>query len=160
MKEFLQSWGMSLCFAGAASALICYIAPEGDGGKLVRIALSAVWLLCVFSPLVTVDWSAALADLPTPLSETGRNELLYQRLADQLEGPLSQSVDQQGKEALAAYNLQAEKILARMDIDGDGRIYISRIVAELTEKQAVRRLDVREILSRRFGTEVEIREVD
>lgn len=156
----MQTWGLSLCFAGAASALICYIAPEGGGGKLLRIAVSALWLLCVFSPLVRVDWTAALADLPTPLSETAQKELLYQRLLEQLEEPLSRSVDEQGKEALAAYNLKAEKITAQMDIDPEGRIYISRIVAELTGDQALRRQEVREILSRRFQTEAEIREVE
>ena len=160
MKELLQNWGIALCFAGAATALIYFIAPEGGTGKLLQITVSTVWLLCVFSPLVTVDWTAALADLPTPLSENGQNELLGQRLIQQLEGPLAQSVDEQGKKALAAYHLKAEKIWAKMDIDADGHIYISRIVAELTEKQAVRRLDVREILSRQFCAEVEIREVN
>ena len=159
MKEFLHDWGLSLCLAGIATALIYCILPEGGIGKPVQIAVSVLWLLCVFSPLVTVDWTAALADLPTPLSETGQRELMQKRLIGDLEGPMAESVDQQGKEALAVYNLSAEKILAEMDIDGDGRIYISRIVAELTEKQSVRRLEIKEILFRRFGAQVEIREV-
>ena len=160
MRELLQNWGVALCLAGAATALILFIAPEGGTGKLLQITVSTLWLLCVFSPLLTVDWTAALADLPTPLSEAGQNELLQQRLIGQLEGPMGEAVDEQGKKALAAYNLKAEKIWAQMDIDGDGHIYISKIVAELTGKQAVRRLDVREILSRQFRAEVEIREVD
>lgn len=160
MKEFLQNWGATLCFAGVATAVLYFLAPDNGMGRLVQITAATVWLLCLFSPLVTVNWTAALTDWPTPLSQSGQNDLLQQRIIEQLKEPLAESVEEQGKQALAAYNLTAEKIWGEMDIDGDGHIYISKIVAELTEKQAVRRLDVREILSRRFGTDVEIREVD
>lgn len=153
----VRAWGAALCCVAAATAILQFLAPKNSLGQLLELIGAAVFLCCALSPLVTVNWQAALSG-ELPLSSAAQNELLQNRLLDQLEEPLQQAVQQAGDEALAPYGIKAEKIRAITDIDEAGGIYISKIVAELTEEQAIRRMAVMQILEQRFGVDVEIKE--
>lgn len=154
--EAVRAWGASLCWAAVACAALQLLAPKGGLGKLLEVIGAMTLLCCALSPLVTLpSWDWNLISV-LPLSDTAQNELLQTRLYEQLDPVLQDAVQEEGERALASYGLTAEKIEAVMDTDENGGIYISKIAVTLSEKQAVRKTAVAQILKERFNVDVEV----
>lgn len=155
--EPVRAWGAALCCAAVACAILQLLAPRNGSGRLLELTGAAVFLCCALSPLVDLPDLLAGGASSAVLSQTAQNELLQTRLKEQLEPSLQQAVQQAGEEALAAYGLSAEKIEAVMDTGEDGGIYITKITAALTPKQAVRQNAVKQVLKERFDVDVEVK---
>lgn len=154
----LKAWGISLCFAAAACAVVEYLAPKSTVGRLLEMLCGVVLLFCVISPLVKVDWREVLSWDAAEL-QTEQNERLQEYLQQQLHAPLQEAIAEAGATALASYGLTAEKIEGITDIDGQDGIYIREIRVYLNPQQAVRRVAVKQILEQRFGVDIVVREV-
>ncbi len=157
MNEALRSFGVSVCATAVICAILHLLAPRDGTGRMLELIASVLLIGCLLTPLVQIDWQAALR-APDILADDVRSEELTRRMMDQLEEPLQQAVSQAGHEVLSNYGLAAEEIYAEMDIDESGGIYISSITAVLNEKQALHRMDVRQVLTARFSVEVKIQE--
>ena len=64
----LKEWVMSACFVIAATGMYSFLCPDKRYEKLLNLVISAVFLLCLLSPVVKMvggDFSLNLSEIGT-----------------------------------------------------------------------------------------------
>ena len=111
----LKEWVMSACFVIAATGMYSFLCPDKRYEKLLNLVISAVFLLCLLSPVVKMvggDFSLNLSDIGT--ADPGDTLGLEQQKQEQLIYEVTAKTQVMVSEKLAASGINAVQV--RIDI--------------------------------------------
>lgn len=147
-------WAGALCMAAIACSMFQMLVPKEGIGRVMRLLTAAFFLCAILSPLLSLK---SLMDLRLEtLPREQQNDLLAERVADQLEQQLSQVILRECRKALEPYPFEVKKVETKVDRMEDGSIYISHIRVFLDKQQMGSRITVGKLLEQRLGREVEV----
>ena len=156
--EAVKGWAAALCAAAIGCTVLQLLAPKGGMGKIFRMITAAFFLCCLVSPLLNLRslLTLNLDSLPVDI----QSEMLENRVNEQIERQISETVQQLTESTLEGYDLSAEKIVTEMDTSEDGSIYIKRITLYLDKQNITQSLVIRQLLEQRLGLEVDVAAAD
>lgn len=150
----IKAWAAGLCLVAIACSMLQILTPKTGTGRIFRLTVGAFFLCSLLAPLLSM--TSLLRLDASLLPETVQDDVLQQRLMEQLDEPLQTALQAACEEALAPHRLSVKKVTAVMDTGGDGRIYIDHITVLLDKQQARSERTIRRILGDRLGTDVEV----
>ena len=152
--EGLKSWTLVVCAAAIVCTILLQLFPETVLGRQGRMVLSAAFLCVLISPLLTGDFDVKLPNFTheNTLDSADLTARMRQQLAAQVNDTLLAMVNQ----SLAGYGWSAKKVVADMDIDEEGNIYMGQIVVYVDADTARRAVAVRQVAEQRLGTAVSV----
>ncbi|MCI8496907.1 MAG: hypothetical protein HFE85_01485 [Clostridiales bacterium] len=149
--EALKNWAVSICFAGIAAAVAQMLFPAGSMQKVFRIAVSAFFLCCFVSPLLSIGPSLELS-IPEIRGEADSTaEALEQEIERQLQASVEAKVKSLIEDAIAAQKIKPQKIIVRMDTGEDGGIVMKQVTIVLEKKDVQSSLAVKGAVQNALG---------
>lgn len=152
--DTLRSWTLAVCAAAVVCTILQQLFPDTALGRQGRPLLAAAFVCVLLTPWIGKDISVKLPDF-TAENAVDSGDLtarMQQQLAAQVNDTLLAMVNQ----SLESYGWNAKKVVADMDIDEEGRIYMGQITVYVDEDTARRRTAVRQVAEKRLGTTVAV----
>ncbi len=153
MKIFLE-WVGTVCATVAVCSLIHMLTRKTGTGKVFRLVSSAVMICVMLSPLTRLAKNNL--HLPQITVEADTETALYDTAVLQMKSMTEALLLSEVNEALASYDLQAEKLEVSMDISANGDISITDIRLFIPESNSLHRSWVAQIAEKRLGRAVEV----
>ncbi len=152
MKTFLE-WVGTACAVAAMCAILHGLAQKTGAGKVYKLITVAVMICVLLRPIgrLTKDFT-----LPQVTVETEEENALYDTAVLQVKTLTEQLLLSEVNEALASYDLNAEKLEVSMDISEDGDISITDIRLFIPEGNSLHRTWVAQIAQKRLGRAVAV----
>ena len=152
--EGLKSWTLVVCAAAVVCTILLQLFPETALGRQGRMVLAAAFLCVLLSPLVASSADVKFPDFTDrkPVDSAALTARMRQQLTAQVNDTLLAMVNQ----SLAGYGWSAKKVVADMDIDEEGNIYMGQITVYVDEDTARRATAVRQVAEKRLGTAVSV----
>ena len=152
--DTLRSWTLAVCAAAVVCTILQQLFPDTALGRQGRPLLAAAFVCVLLTPWIGKNASVKLPDF-TAENTVDSGDLtarMQQQLAAQVNDTLLAMVNQ----SLESYGWNAKKVVADMDIDEEGRIYMGQITVYVDEDTARRRTAVRQVAEKRLGTTVAV----
>lgn len=149
--ETITSWALSVCGAAIGCSVVLMLAPKGGLGNLLRLAVSAVLLICIVRPLGEII-SADDEWWKIPNIEAKSSEL-----NDTVEEQLCMRVEQAVYDlCVSQYGDAVEKVEAVTDISETDGIYMKHIRVYTKQDAAHKTTVIQQFLERETGLTVEM----
>lgn len=133
----ITAFGSTLAATAVGCSLLRLLLPESSTARVVRVILSAFFLLCLLLPLQELQldtlWRGDAGS-----EETFSNGALEQMSQESLQRSIAQSVESLVVARLSAIGIQPQKVLATVNTGEEGRIDISEIRLVLASQDADR----------------------
>lgn len=155
MNGFL-AWAGAACAVAAVCTLIHTLVGKTGTGKVFRLLTSAVVICVMLSPLVSVVQDFSLPQIQLSDEEN----VLYDTAMTQMQAMAEALLLDEVNQALASYDLKAEKLELSMDISDDGNISITDIRLYIPEGNTLHRSWVAQIAETRLGRAVTVEFTD
>ena len=152
--EGLKSWTLAVCAAAVVCTILLQLFPDTALGRQGRMVLAAAFLSVLLSPLIAGNNSVKPPNFTVqkPIDSAALTARMRQQLSTQVNDTLLAMVNQ----SLAGYGWSAKKVVADMDIDEEGNIYMGQITVYVDEDTARRATAVRQVAEKRLGTAVSV----
>lgn len=153
--DHLRQWAVLACTAALVCSLLYRLFGDHPIGKQGRMLLPCLFLCTVLTPLAGMDWSwVTTANEQIEVRENGAalTARMRQQTVEQVEGALLKMVNQ----PLMNYGMEAQKVLADMDIREDGSISMGQITVYVDATTAQRSAMVKQIVEKRLGMPVTV----
>lgn len=152
--DTLRDWTLAVCAAAVACTILSGLFPDTGLGRQSRPLLAAVFVCVLLAPWIGRKTSVKLPNFTdeNPVNSEDLTARMRQQLATQVNDTLLVMVNQ----ALESYGWHAKKVVADMDIDEGGDIYMGQITVYVDEDVARRRTAVRQVAEKRLGTTVSV----
>ncbi len=152
MKAFLE-WAGTVCAVTAVCALIHTLTRKTGTGKVMYLISTAAVVCVLISPIQQLVKTATL-----PQFDFAENQetVLYDTTVTQIQKMTESLLLAQVNEALASYNLKAEKLEIDMDISENDDISITDIRLFIPESNSLHLSWVAQIAEKRLGRAVEV----
>lgn len=149
--EALKNWAVSVCFAGIAAAVAQMLFPAGSLQKVFRIAVSAFFLCCFVSPLLSVGSSLSLT-LPKTQNQTASTAgALEAEMERQMHSAIETKARSLIEDAMQQTGVTPQKITVQMDTGEDGGIVMKQVTIVLAKKDAQSSTAVRSAVQNALG---------
>lgn len=150
----IRQWAVAVCAAAVVCALLRSLFPDNRLGQQGRMLLPCLFLCVLITPIFRLS---SPVKLPSFTEESAGNvEGMTARMRQQVVTQVNDTLLQMVNQSLAGYGWAAKKVVADMDIAEDGSISMGQITLYVDEDVARRAAAVRQVASRRLGTEVEV----
>lgn len=150
-------WAGSVCAVAAGCTLVHMLVGKAGMGKVFRL-LSTALLICV--ALLPLKGVLEEFDIPTFSPEENVGSDMEETALRQLESLTESVILTEVNQALAAYQLSAEKAEVTMDISEDGSISITDVLLYIPNGNTLHRSWVAQIAGARLGMEVAVEYVN
>jgi len=142
-----------VCTVSAGCTLIHILVGNTGVGKVFRLLTAALLVCITVSPLASLVKGARL---PAVSVETEEVSTLQDTALLQIKELTETRLLTEINEALASYELKAEKLEISMDISGEGNISITDVRLYIPAGNAVHRTWIAQIATRRLGMTVTV----
>lgn len=150
----ITGWAAGLCAVALGCAAVRLLAPEKSLGRLFNLILTALFLCCMVAPLLDGNVENLLS-AGTSSTEVEAPALQQQLLA-QYRTQVTSALDTVTRQTLDNYHLDYEKVAVDMDMDADGRIYITNITVYLDAQNLSNTIAVKQVMERRLERDVNV----
>lgn len=152
--ESLKSWTLVVCAAAVVCTILLQLFPETALGRQGRMVLAAAFLCVLISPLIV---GGSAVKFPNFTAEKAVDSAaLTARMRQQLTTQVNDTLLAMVNQSLVGYGWSAKKVVADMDIDEEGNIYMGQITVYVDEDTARRATAVRQVAEKRLGTAVSV----
>ncbi|MCD7774629.1 MAG: stage III sporulation protein AF [Clostridiales bacterium] len=154
--EVLRKWGIMLCTASVASAVICFIVPKGKMERAVKTVLSLFMLTVIVWPLSYLD-GGNIFDIDTSFEiEEYDEEKYYDEIKEYAVRVGEENVKNSLDEILKELCSYAYSIEVQMYINDEDNPELSEISIELSSEDSALQGIIREKVSSETGIIPEI----
>ena len=152
--DALREWTLAVCAAAVACTILQQLFPDTALGRQGRPLLAAAFVCVLIAPWIGINQSVKLPNFTdeNPVNSADLTARMRQQLTAQVNDTLLAMVNQ----ALESYGWSAKKVVADMDIDEEGGIYMGQITVYVDENVARRSTAVRQVAEKRLGTTVSV----
>ncbi|MCL2089600.1 MAG: stage III sporulation protein AF [Oscillospiraceae bacterium] len=154
--DIIREWAFVICITALGASLFSMLAPNSNMEKVMRFTISLFFLSGIISPIasgsVKFDYKSAIEykqieSYKEELAEGVREQ--YRRMA---EGEIVRLI----AAAIPPEQAGIKKIEAIVNIDEDNSISINNITVTIAMDSRYGELDIKQILKRETGLEVEV----
>ncbi len=152
MKIFLE-WMGTLCGVAALCALVHAVTQKTGAGKVLKLISAAVMVCIILRPIGSLVKDFTLPQISV---EEGEETALYDTAVLQMKTLTENMLLSEVNEALASYDIKAEKLEITMDISDEGDISIRDICLFIPESNSLHRSWAAQIAQKRLGRSVTV----
>lgn len=150
----LRAWGAAVCMAALGCSAVRLLAPNSGTGKLLRLLVTTVFIVCLLTPLSGLRSLTSL-DLDG-LPEEVTADLLEEAVTRQLQIQVQEAVTTIAEEGLAARGVTAKKITVLTDTSEEGGIYIQQVIIAVDKQTVAIAKTVGEVLTEQLQATVTV----